>query len=84
MRNPVASGAAGAWLLPVLVLRLACSLWFLPFTLDDPYVSFRYASHLASGSGLVFNPGEHVEGYSNLLWTLLLAAVIRAGGDPLL
>ena len=84
MRNPVASGAAWAWLLPVLVLGLACSLWFLPFTLDDPYVSFRYASHLASGSGLVFNPGERVEGYSNLLWTLLLAAVIRAGGDPLL
>lgn len=72
------------WLALPLLLGLICSLWFLPFTLDDPYVSFRYAAHLASGWGLVYNPGEHVEGYSNFLWTVLLAAVIRVGGDPLL
>jgi arabinofuranosyltransferase len=72
------------WLAPPLSLGLICSLWFLPFTLDDPYVSFRYAAHLASGSGLVYNPGEHVEGYTNFLWTVLLGAVIRVGGDPLL
>jgi hypothetical protein len=32
----------------------------------------------------VFNPGERVEGITNLLWTLGLAGVIRLGGDPLL
>jgi hypothetical protein len=51
-----------AWLVLPLFLDLICSLWFLLFTLDDPYISFRYASHLASGSGFVFNAGEHVEG----------------------
>jgi arabinofuranosyltransferase len=39
---------------------------------DDAYISYRYAQHLASGQGLVFNPGERVEGFSNLLYVLLL------------
>ena len=33
-------------------------------------------------NGLVFNPGERVEGYSNLSWVLLSAAAIRSGLDP--
>jgi arabinofuranosyltransferase len=40
---------------------------------DDSYISFRYAANLAEGNGLVFNPGEFVMGYSNLLWVLLLS-----------
>ncbi|MBI5155606.1 hypothetical protein HZA57_10255 [Candidatus Poribacteria bacterium] len=51
--------------------------------IDDPYISFRYAKNLAAGAGLVFNPGEAVEGYSNFLWTLVASAVIRAGLAPL-
>jgi len=44
---------------------------------DDAYISYRYAQNLARGEGLVFNPGERVEGYSNLLYVLLLAPVSR-------
>ena len=40
---------------------------------DDAYISYRYARSLAAGDGLVFNPGERVEGYSNLLFVLVLA-----------
>jgi arabinofuranosyltransferase len=40
---------------------------------DDAYISFRYARHLATGQGLVWNVGERVEGYTNFLWTLLMA-----------
>ncbi|MDQ4131337.1 MAG: hypothetical protein M3133_10200 [Actinomycetota bacterium] len=41
---------------------------------DDAMVSMRYARHLATGQGLVWNPGEApVEGYTNLLWTLWMA-----------
>jgi arabinofuranosyltransferase len=43
------------------------------FLCDDAYISFRYARNLALGRGLVFNPGEHVEGYTSFLWTLQLA-----------
>ncbi len=42
---------------------------------DDQMVSMRYARNLADGAGLVWNPGEYVEGYSNFLWTLVMAAV---------
>jgi arabinofuranosyltransferase len=41
---------------------------------DDAYISFRYASNLAGGRGLVFNPGERVEGYTNFLYILVLTA----------
>src|SRR5688500_7701941 len=51
------------------------------FTVDDAYISFRYADNLAAGRGLVYNAGERVEGYSNLLWTLVLAALEVVGAD---
>ena len=41
----------------------------------DAFISFRYARNLLEGHGLVFNPGEYVEGYSNFLWVLELAAL---------
>lgn len=48
---------------------------------DDAYISFRYARNLLDGHGLVFNPGEAVEGYTNFLWTLLCAAAMGLGLD---
>ena len=56
---------------------LVGSLWFLT---DDAFISFRYARNLLEGHGLVFNPGERVEGYSNFLWVLELAALWGAFG----
>src|SRR5262249_19566820 len=44
--------------------------------------SYRYAAHLAHGQGLVYNPGERVEGYTNFLWILTLATGVLLGGDP--
>jgi hypothetical protein len=47
---------------------------------DDAMVSLTYARNLAAGHGLVWMPGEPpVEGYTNLLWTLLMALPHRAG-----
>ena len=61
-------------------LFLVHRLWFLT---DDAFISFRYAHHWASGMGLRFNPGEQppVEGFSNFLWTAILAGIERLGGD---
>jgi hypothetical protein len=49
----------------------------LHFTLvDDAMVSMRYGRNLAQGNGLVWNPGQPaVEGFTNLGWTLVMAAV---------
>ena len=48
---------------------------------DDAYITYRYAQNLAEGHGLVFNPGERVEGYTSLLHVLLLTPVYALAGD---
>ncbi len=69
-----------AFLAGVLLVALGLA-WRVAWLCDDAFISFRYADHLARGLGLVFNPGERVEGYTNFLWTVLLAAIARLGGD---
>jgi uncharacterized membrane protein YhaH (DUF805 family) len=49
---------------------------------DDAFISLRYARNLADGHGLVYNPGERVEGYTNFLWTVTSAIPFLAGFDP--
>ncbi|MDD0844992.1 hypothetical protein [Pseudomonas sp. Gutcm_11s] len=49
--------------------------------IDDAYISYRYAQNLVDGHGLVYNVGERVEGYTNLLWTLLVAGGVAFGGS---
>lgn len=44
---------------------------------DDAMVSMRYAWNLAHGQGLVWNPHERVEGFTNLLMTLVMAVPAR-------
>jgi arabinofuranosyltransferase len=68
----LALGAAALW---------AWSVHAVVF--DDAYISYRYADNLVSGHGLVYNPGERVQGYTNFLWTLIAAAAIAVGQDPL-
>lgn len=48
--------------------------------LDDAFISYRYAANLLAGHGLVFNPGEYVEGFTNLLFTLLSATLLALTG----
>jgi hypothetical protein len=54
----------------------AASWWWMT---DDAFISFRYAQNLVEGRGLVFNAGERVEGYTNFLWTLWIAAGVALG-----
>jgi len=44
---------------------------------DDAMVSMRYAWNLAHGRGLVWNPPERIEGFTNLLMTLLMTLPVR-------
>ena len=70
--------------LACLVVILACVVRAvqLAWLSDDGFISFRYAQNLAEGRGLVYNAGEYVEGYTNLLFTLVLAAFMRMGAQP--
>lgn len=60
----------------VLAVHLARSGGLL---VDDAFISLRYARNLVEGHGLVFNPGERVEGYTNFLWTIFAAGAIGLG-----
>jgi hypothetical protein len=59
-----------AWLALALHAR-----HYLPFLSDDALISLRYARRLLDGHGLTWTDGRPVEGYSNLLWILLTAAL---------
>lgn len=52
------------------------------FLCDDAFISFRYARALAEHGALEFNPGERVEGYTNFLWVVVLAALHAVGVPP--
>lgn len=77
-------GPAAACLVALLTVALWQDWQFRHYWLDDPFISFRYAWNLVHGHGLTYNPGEHVEGFSNPSWTLLSAGALAAGLDPVL
>jgi arabinofuranosyltransferase len=56
-----------------LALFVGFTLHFRGELIDDAYISLTYARHLAQGNGLVWNPGERVEGYTDFLWVILLS-----------
>ncbi|HSO00090.1 MAG TPA: hypothetical protein VLS89_17475 [Candidatus Nanopelagicales bacterium] len=94
---PEAASGVGAWLggaplperwhltlglfAPAMVL-IASMLRVRSFTIDDAFISYRYSRNLARGLGLVYNEGERIEGYTNFLWTVILAGGVRVGLDP--
>jgi arabinofuranosyltransferase len=71
----------GGWI-AAAIAAATCAFFARYGLMDDAFISFRYARNLLDGQGLVFNPGERVEGYSNLTWVLLIAAAMRVGFDP--
>lgn len=64
----------------LLALLLGAASYGMAPIIDDAYISITYAGHLADGDGLVFHPAlPPTEGYSNLLWTLILALALAVG-----
>lgn len=77
-RGPRAKAWTGVLFIPLILGILVA----LDFVKDDAYISFRYAHNLATGHGLVFNPGERLEGFTNFLWTIMMALWELLGADP--
>jgi hypothetical protein len=68
----------------ILIPLLAVAARFVPGprTIDDAYITFRYARNLLEGNGLVFNPGEPVLGTTTPVYALLMAGLgLVAGGS---
>jgi uncharacterized membrane protein len=73
-------------LIGLAALALAARVLPGPRTIDDAYITFRYARNLVNGLGFVYNPGQHVQGTTTPLYTLLLAglSLVFSSGYPLL
>jgi hypothetical protein len=74
----------------VIVIVVAVAICLTNFYLhrqfinDDAYISLRYAHNFLDGDGLVWNPGERAEGYSNFLHIILISGLGLAGIDLVL
>ncbi|AXV37378.1 MAG: hypothetical protein CIT01_03760 [Methanobacterium sp. BRmetb2] len=67
----------------VAFMALLCYIWH--FTVDDAFISFRYALNFAEGHGIVWNIGElPTEGYSNFLWVVMVVILLKLNFDPVI
>lgn len=77
----VRPGPTRLLLLAVLAVFLLQAAGFHGFRQDDAFITYVYGRNLASGEGLVFNPGERLMGSTSPLHALLSAAVYPLAGD---
>ena len=82
--NSVALWENHKFILPFLITVLVCIAWMNRFVQDDAFISFRYAENFANGYGLVWNPGERIEGYTNFLWTITIGFLMSLGVEPVI
>ncbi len=73
------------WIISAIAVFLMLSLGEMSFTQDDAFISLRYAHQLAAGHGFRFNTSDPmpVEGFTNLLWVLLLVVPFKFNLDPI-
>jgi len=63
-----------------LCLLLGLRFYQPPNTVDDAYITFRYARNLIEGVGFVYNPGERVMGTTTPAYAFLLALLAQLSG----
>lgn len=79
-RKSLASFGPMPWVYLVITCALSFRYWWF---MDDAYVYLRYADNAVFlDSGLVYNRGESVEGYSSPLWMLLWLVARWVGLQP--
>lgn len=90
MKNKVSSAYtsvhtfSASYILPVTVFLLALASRLIPGarTIDDAFITFRYARNILAGNGFGYNPGEHVLGTTTPLYTILLSTLgLLTGGE---
>jgi arabinofuranosyltransferase len=65
-----------------LLLAGSASLW--TYTVDDAWITFRYARNAAHGLGVVYNAGQRVEGFTSPTWFVMALGAEMSGALPLL
>lgn len=59
----------------IVLLAIAARLIPGPRTIDDSYITYRYARNILAGDGFVYNPGERVLGTTTPLYTLTMVVL---------
>jgi arabinofuranosyltransferase len=80
--NGLTAGARVALAGTVVIALLHAASFLGAGPIDDDFITFRYARNLVEGHGLVFNTGEHFEGFTVPLWVFLIAAGLKLAIDP--
>lgn len=77
------SRAGRAVLLLAILLVSVASLSVWGYTVDDAWITFRYARNASDGLGVVYNPGQCVEGFTSPAWFVLsfVAEMLRIPPD---
>jgi arabinofuranosyltransferase len=79
------AGSNSLWptLLIIALTLLAINNAFIQ---DDAFISFRYADNLVRDNNFSWNANDVVklEGYTNFLWTIIIAGCIKLGFDPVM
>lgn len=81
-RKPKVGGAGATWLglTAAVVIFIVLAVFYFGYTIDDAYISLRYARNVAAGEGFAFDSRvPPVEGYTNFLWVLCEVPVYALG-----
>ncbi|MBL8130562.1 MAG: hypothetical protein JNL42_01785 [Anaerolineae bacterium] len=65
----------------LLIVAIAARLIPGARTIDDAFITFRYARNIVEGQGFVYNPGVSTLGTTTPLFTLLLTAASALSGS---
>ncbi len=84
MRWPSQRTLTRALALLIVLVAVSQIAFYFCRTVDDMFISLRYASRLVAGDGLTYNDGARVEGFSNPSWVVLQALLIWLGVDGVL
>lgn len=77
------TGYYSFFLFSLVIFSLGC-YYYYPFLSDDSLISLRYVQRFIDGKGLTWNDGHPVEGYSNLLWILIISLLGKLGMNLIL
>ena len=79
-RKPFRAPLSALPLLMAIIVLIVHAGLLSGWIVDDAGITFAYARNLAAGHGLVSQPGQPaVEGFSNPLWTIVVALLYAIG-----
>ncbi|MBI1798821.1 MAG: hypothetical protein HYR73_03955 [Candidatus Eisenbacteria bacterium] len=73
------SGRGWTAVIAACALLLVQASLYWRFTVDDAFIAFQFARNWANGLGPIYQPGDHVEGYTCFLWISLLSLARHLG-----